>query len=80
MSDADCLETNDTCRSVQVEEVVRRLEIILDAPSVSQAVGQKAIDIINNLMEGDTLALSTSAHRYYRSHLLRIIPDHLLLS
>lgn len=48
----------------QVEQVVGQLEKILGGPSVSQAVGQKAISIISNLMEVDTRALSTSAHRY----------------
>lgn len=49
---------------LQVEQVAQQLEKLLDGPTVSQAVGQKAIGIISNLMEGDSQALSASANRY----------------
>lgn len=52
---------------LQVEQVAQQLEKLLDGPTVSQAVGQRAIGIISNLMEGDSQALSASANRY-RSH------------
>lgn len=41
-----------------------QLEKLLEGPSVSQAVGQKAVAMISNLMEGDSLTLSTSANRW----------------
>ncbi|KAM6900084.1 adhesion G-protein coupled receptor G2 [Xenentodon cancila] len=49
--------------SSQVSEMVNQLEKLLDGPSVSQLLGQKAINIISNLMEADPSALSSSANR-----------------
>ncbi|GLD69160.1 adhesion G-protein coupled receptor G2 isoform X4 [Lates japonicus] len=46
-----------------VAQMVGQLENLLDGPTVSQEVGQKAINIISNLMEGDSAALSASAKR-----------------
>nr|XP_046228020.1 adhesion G-protein coupled receptor G2 isoform X2 [Scatophagus argus] len=54
----------------QVAQLAGQLEKLLDGPTVSQAVGQKAINIISNLMEGDSLALSASANR-----LIRVVDD-----
>ena len=48
---------------MQVEQLVGELEKLLDGPTVSQEVGKIAIDIISNLMEGDSVALSASANR-----------------
>ncbi|XP_076617091.1 uncharacterized protein adgrg2a isoform X2 [Chaetodon auriga] len=53
--------------SSQVEQVAQQLEKLLDGPTVSQAVGQKAVSIISNLMEGDPQALSASANRLIRA-------------
>ncbi|XP_035513031.1 adhesion G-protein coupled receptor G2 [Morone saxatilis] len=53
--------------SSQVAQLVGQLEKLLDGPTVSQAVGQKAIEIISNLMEGDSLALSSSANKLIRT-------------
>lgn len=44
-------------------QLVGQLEKLLDGPTVSQSVGQKAINIISNLMDGDSVALSASANR-----------------
>lgn len=49
---------------LQVAQLTGQLEKLLDGPTVSQAVGQKAVNIISNLMEGDALALAASANRY----------------
>ncbi|XP_078136342.1 uncharacterized protein adgrg2a isoform X2 [Sander vitreus] len=49
--------------SSQVAQLVRKLEKLLDGPTVSQAVGQKMVNIISNLMKADSLALSASANR-----------------
>lgn len=48
---------------LQVEQMVGQLETLMDAPTVSQAVGQKTVKVISNLMEGDSVALSASANR-----------------
>ncbi|KAF1373236.1 hypothetical protein PFLUV_G00258280 [Perca fluviatilis] len=48
--------------SSQVAQLVRKLEKLIDGPTVSQAVGQKVVNIISNLMEADSLALSASAN------------------
>lgn len=48
---------------LQVGQLVGQLEKLLDGPTVSQSVGQKAIGIISNLMDGDPAALSASANR-----------------
>lgn len=45
-------------------QLAGQLEKLLDGPTVSQAVGQKAINIISNLMDGNSQALSGSANRY----------------
>ncbi|XP_072307429.1 uncharacterized protein [Eucyclogobius newberryi] len=50
----------------QVSKLVGQLESLLDGPSVSKAVAEKAINIISNLMEGDAKALSASANRLVR--------------
>ncbi|KAG7231282.1 hypothetical protein INR49_012113 [Caranx melampygus] len=52
--------------SSQVEQMVGQLETLMDAPTVSQAVGQKTVKVISNLMEGDSVALSASANRLIR--------------
>lgn len=39
------------------------LEKLLEGPTVSKAVGQNVVNIISNLMGGNTLALSASANR-----------------
>lgn len=44
--------------------MTEQLEKLLDGPTVSRSVGQKAISVISNLMEGDSLAISESANRY----------------
>ncbi|XP_059183409.1 adhesion G-protein coupled receptor G2 [Centropristis striata] len=49
--------------SSQVAQLVGNLEKLLDGPTVSQAVGQKAVNVISNLMEGNSQALSASANR-----------------
>uniref|UniRef100_UPI003AAC943A uncharacterized protein adgrg2a n=1 Tax=Centroberyx gerrardi TaxID=166262 RepID=UPI003AAC943A len=51
----------------QVEQVVGSLEKLLEGPTVSQSVGQTAINVISNLMEGDALALAASANRLIRA-------------
>ncbi|XP_070784639.1 adhesion G-protein coupled receptor G4 [Enoplosus armatus] len=56
--------------SSQVAQLVGQLEKILEGPTVSQAVGQKAINVISNLMGGDSVALSASANR-----LIRVVDD-----
>ncbi|KAJ0059888.1 hypothetical protein NL108_015109, partial [Boleophthalmus pectinirostris] len=50
----------------QVSKLVGQLESLLDGPSVSQAVGEKAVNIISNLMDGDAQALAASANRLIR--------------
>ncbi|KAM8732135.1 adhesion G-protein coupled receptor G2-like [Acanthopagrus schlegelii] len=52
--------------SSQVAQVTEQLEKLLDGPTVSRSVGQKAISVISNLMEGDSLAISESANRLVR--------------
>ncbi|XP_047185929.1 adhesion G-protein coupled receptor G2-like isoform X2 [Scophthalmus maximus] len=52
--------------SSQVGQLVGQLEKLLDGPTVSQSVGQKAIGIISNLKDGDPVALSASANRLIR--------------
>ncbi|KAF7656917.1 hypothetical protein LDENG_00034460 [Lucifuga dentata] len=49
--------------SSQVAQVVGQLEKLLEGPTVSRSVGQKAITIISNLMTADSSALSASANR-----------------
>ncbi|XP_029978638.1 adhesion G-protein coupled receptor G2 [Sphaeramia orbicularis] len=49
--------------SSQVGQLVGQLEKLLDGPTVSRTVGKKAINIISNLMEGSSEALSASANR-----------------
>ncbi|KAA8580548.1 hypothetical protein FQN60_013506 [Etheostoma spectabile] len=49
--------------SSQVTQFVRELEKLLEGPTVSQAVGQKVVNIISNLMNANSLALSASANR-----------------
>ncbi|CAL9697752.1 unnamed protein product [Knipowitschia caucasica] len=65
-------ETEDVSQlnSTQVWKLVGQLEGLLDGPSVSQSVGEKAVNIISNLMEGDAQALSASANR-----LVRLVDD-----
>lgn len=48
----------------QMAELAGKLRSLLDGPSVCHAVGQKAISIISNMMEGDSVALSACANRY----------------
>ncbi|XP_068438460.1 adhesion G-protein coupled receptor G2 [Clinocottus analis] len=52
--------------SSQVSQLVGDLEKLLDGPTVSQALGQKAVNVISNLMEGDAVALSESSNRLIR--------------
>ncbi|XP_038587835.1 adhesion G-protein coupled receptor G2-like [Micropterus salmoides] len=49
--------------SFQVAQLVGELEKFLEGPTVSQAVGQKVINVISNLMGADSVALSASANR-----------------
>ncbi|KAK5849973.1 hypothetical protein PBY51_014264 [Eleginops maclovinus] len=56
--------------SSQVAKVVGILEKILDGPFVSKAVGQKVINIVSNLMKGNSVALSASANR-----LVQVVED-----
>ncbi|KAM3860373.1 adhesion G-protein coupled receptor G2 [Diretmus argenteus] len=53
--------------SSQVAQVVGNLEKLLEGPTVSKSVGQRAINIISSLMEGDSSALSASANRLIRT-------------
>ncbi len=48
----------------QVAQLAGKLEKLMEGPTVSKAVGQKAVNIINNLMEGDSQVLSASANKY----------------
>ncbi|XP_061778434.1 adhesion G-protein coupled receptor G2 [Nerophis ophidion] len=52
--------------SSQVADVVEQLEKLLDAATVSQAVGRKAISIVSQLMEVDPRVLSASSNRIIR--------------
>ncbi|XP_061821992.1 uncharacterized protein adgrg2a [Nerophis lumbriciformis] len=52
--------------SSQVADVVDQLEKLLDAATVSQAVGRKAISIVSHLMEVDPRVLSASSNRIIR--------------
>ncbi|KAM6908137.1 adhesion G-protein coupled receptor G2 [Lycodopsis pacificus] len=52
--------------SSQVTQLVRNLEKLLEGPTVSKALGQKAVSVISNLMGGNSLALSASANRLIR--------------
>ncbi|XP_044033210.1 adhesion G-protein coupled receptor G4 [Siniperca chuatsi] len=54
----------------QVAQLVGQLEKVLGGPTVSQAVGQKAINVISNLMGANSVALSASANR-----LIRLVDD-----
>nr|XP_040023661.1 adhesion G-protein coupled receptor G2-like isoform X2 [Gasterosteus aculeatus aculeatus]XP_040023663.1 adhesion G-protein coupled receptor G2-like isoform X2 [Gasterosteus aculeatus aculeatus] len=56
--------------SSQVAKLVGDLEKLLEGPTVSKAVGQNVVNIISNLMGGNTLALSASANR-----LIRLVDD-----
>ncbi|XP_068565634.1 adhesion G-protein coupled receptor G2 isoform X2 [Cebidichthys violaceus] len=51
--------------SSQVTEVVEDLENLLDGP-ISKELGQKTVNIISNLMESNSVALSASANRLVR--------------
>ena len=48
---------------LQVVQVVWDLEQLVDGPAVSQTVGKKTINIVSNLMQVDSEALSLSANR-----------------
>ncbi|KAI9516791.1 hypothetical protein NQZ68_013849 [Dissostichus eleginoides] len=56
--------------SSQVAQLVGNLEKLLDGSSVSKAVGQKVINVVSNLMEGNSVALSASANR-----LVQVVED-----
>uniref|UniRef100_H3D7X9 Adhesion G-protein coupled receptor G2 n=1 Tax=Tetraodon nigroviridis TaxID=99883 RepID=H3D7X9_TETNG len=47
----------------QVSQLAEQLEKLLEGPTVSQAMGRMALNIISNLMDGDAQALSASAGR-----------------
>ncbi|XP_008395038.2 adhesion G-protein coupled receptor G2-like [Poecilia reticulata] len=49
--------------SSQVSKLVDDLEEILSGPTVSRSVGQKVLNVINNLTNGDPQVLSASATR-----------------
>ncbi|TWW70708.1 Adhesion G-protein coupled receptor G2 [Takifugu flavidus] len=53
--------------SSQVSQLAEQLGKLLDGPTVSQGVGQMALNIISNLMDGDSRALSASANRLIRA-------------
>ncbi|KAK5898180.1 hypothetical protein CgunFtcFv8_015621 [Champsocephalus gunnari] len=55
---------------MQVAQLVGNLEKLLDGSSVSKAVGQKVINVVSNLMEGNSVALSASANR-----LVQVVED-----
>ncbi|KAL6097563.1 adgrg2 [Pungitius sinensis] len=61
-------QTKDASKlnSSQVEKLVGDLEKLLDGPTVSLALGQKAVNVISNLMGGNSLAVSASANRLIR--------------
>ncbi|KAL3040771.1 hypothetical protein OYC64_011714 [Pagothenia borchgrevinki] len=56
--------------SSQVAQLVGNLERLLDGSSVSKAVGQKVINVVSNLMEGNSVALSASVNR-----LVQVVED-----
>ncbi|XP_047424369.1 adhesion G-protein coupled receptor G2 [Mugil cephalus] len=58
-------QTSDVSKlnSTEVEQLVGKLEELLDAPSVSQDLGKKALSVISNLMVGDSAALSSTSNR-----------------
>ncbi|CAK6968602.1 mucin-3A [Scomber scombrus] len=47
----------------EVVQLVDNLEKLLDGPTVSETVGKKTINIVSNLMKGNSQALSASANR-----------------
>ncbi|XP_061614803.1 adhesion G-protein coupled receptor G4-like isoform X2 [Phyllopteryx taeniolatus] len=49
--------------SSQVAQLVAELQKLLDAPGVSQALAEKVVRIVSNLMDADPLALAASADR-----------------
>lgn len=49
---------------LQVGHLVGMLEELLDSPTVSQDLGQKTLNVISNLMDGDSAAVSSSANRF----------------
>jgi len=49
---------------LQVSQLVGDLEKLLDGPTISQSLGQMAVNVISNLMDGDSVALSASSDRY----------------
>ncbi|XP_061522922.1 adhesion G-protein coupled receptor G2 isoform X2 [Phycodurus eques] len=49
--------------SSQVAQLVAELEKLLDAPGVSQALAEKVVRIVSNLMDAEPLALAASADR-----------------
>eukprot|EP00066_Takifugu_rubripes_P017150 XP_011606416.1 PREDICTED: G-protein coupled receptor 64 [Takifugu rubripes] len=53
--------------SSQVSQLAEQLGKLLDGPTVSQGVGQMALNIISNLMDGDSRVLSASANRLIRA-------------
>ncbi|AWP21066.1 putative G-protein coupled receptor 64-like [Scophthalmus maximus] len=65
-SSLSCSDYSEISQQYKVGQLVGQLEKLLDGPTVSQSVGQKAIGIISNLMDGDPAALSASANRLIR--------------
>lgn len=55
---------------LQVEQLTGWLEKLLEGPSVSPSVGQRAVAVVSKLMEGDSMALSASASRWRPRRLL----------
>lgn len=53
---------------LQVEQLTGQLEKLLEGPSVFPSVGQRAVAVVSELMEGDAVALSTSASRWRQCH------------
>lgn len=52
----------------QVEQLTGQLEKLLEGPRVSPSVGQRAVAVVSELMEGNVLALYTSASRWRQRH------------
>lgn len=52
------------CCMLQVAQLAGQLDSLLDGPNVSQAVGQKIINIISNLMNASPAVLLASSNRF----------------
>ncbi|XP_023806018.2 adhesion G-protein coupled receptor G2 isoform X2 [Oryzias latipes] len=50
----------------QISDVVKALDEALKGPSISKAIGQKALEVISNLLDANLSALSGSSNRLIR--------------